>query len=120
MEKLASIINMIIEYNFPGGSDGKEPACIAGDLGLIPRSEDSLEKGLATHSSILAWRIPQAEEPGRLQSIGLQIINKHFHFHFHESDRRGQKKKGQMQKLYLHQTMCRIVNLLIQKYTMGR
>ena len=32
--------------------------------------EDPLEKGMATHSSILAWRIPQTEEPGRLQSIG--------------------------------------------------
>ena len=34
--------------------------------------EDPLEKGRATHSSILAWRIPWAEEPGRLQSMGLQ------------------------------------------------
>ena len=34
--------------------------------------EDILEKGKATHSSILAWRIPWPEEPGRLQSIGLQ------------------------------------------------
>ena len=34
--------------------------------------EDPLEKGLATPSSILAWRIPRTEEPGRLQSIGLQ------------------------------------------------
>ena len=34
--------------------------------------EDSLEKHMATHSSVLAWRIPQTEEPGRLQSIGLQ------------------------------------------------
>ena len=32
--------------------------------------EDSLEKGMATHSSILAWRIPQTEEPARLQSMG--------------------------------------------------
>ena len=32
--------------------------------------EDSLEKGMATHSSILAWRIPSTEEPGRLQSMG--------------------------------------------------
>ena len=31
---------------------------------------DSLEKGMATHSSILAWRIPWAEEPGELQSMG--------------------------------------------------
>ena len=34
--------------------------------------EDPLEKGMAAHSSILAWRIPWTEEPGRLQSIGSQ------------------------------------------------
>ena len=34
--------------------------------------EDPLEEGMATHSSILAWRIPWTEEPGRLQSMGLQ------------------------------------------------
>ena len=34
--------------------------------------EDPLEKGMATHTSILAWRIPWTEEPGRLQSMGLQ------------------------------------------------
>ena len=36
--------------------------------------EDPLEKGMATHSSILAWRIPQTEEHGRLQSMGLQGV----------------------------------------------
>ena len=36
--------------------------------------EDSLEKDTANHSSILAWRIPGTEEPGRLQSIGLQNV----------------------------------------------
>ena len=36
--------------------------------------EDALEKEMATHSSILAWRIPQTEEPGGLQSIGLQQV----------------------------------------------
>ena len=36
--------------------------------------EDALEKGMATHSSILAWRIPWAEEPGGLQSIGSQTV----------------------------------------------
>ena len=36
--------------------------------------EDSLEKGMATHSSILAWRIPRTEEPGGLQSMGLQRV----------------------------------------------
>ena len=35
--------------------------------------EDPLEKGMATHSSILAWRIPGTEEPGGLQSIGSQL-----------------------------------------------
>ena len=38
---------------FPGGSDGKGSTCNAGDLGLIPGQEDALEKGMATHSSIL-------------------------------------------------------------------
>ena len=41
------------------------------DAGSIPRSEDPLEEGMATHSSILAWRIPWMEEPGGLQSMGL-------------------------------------------------
>ena len=36
--------------------------------------EDPLEKGMATYSSILAWRIPQTEEPGGLQSMGSQRI----------------------------------------------
>ena len=36
--------------------------------------EDSLDKGIATHSSILAWRIPRTEEPGGLQSMGLQRV----------------------------------------------
>ena len=36
--------------------------------------EDLLEKEIATHSRILAWEIPQTEEPGTLQSMGLQII----------------------------------------------
>ena len=38
--------------------------------------EDPLGEGMATHSSILAWRIPQAEEPGGLQSIGLQTVER--------------------------------------------
>ena len=36
--------------------------------------ENPLEKGMATYSSILAWRIPWTEEPGRLQSMGLQRV----------------------------------------------
>ena len=60
--------------DFPGGSAGKESARSAGELGSIPGSENSLEKGMATHSSILPWRFPWTEEPGRLQSMGLQRV----------------------------------------------
>ena len=59
---------------FPGSSDGKESACNAGDLGSSPGLERSPGEGMATHSSILAWRIPWAEEPGRLQSMGSQRV----------------------------------------------
>ena len=45
------------------------------EVGPIPGSREyPLEEGTATHSSILAWRIPRAEEPGGLQSIGLQRV----------------------------------------------
>ena len=46
----------------------------AGNESPIPGPEDPLEKGMATHSSILAWRIPWIEEPGGLQSIVLQRV----------------------------------------------
>ena len=52
----------------------KQSACNAGDPGLIPGSERSPEEGNGTHSSIFAWRIPWTEEPGRLQSMGLQRV----------------------------------------------
>ena len=44
------------------------------DVGLIPGLEDPLEEEMATHSSILAWRIPGTEEPGGLQSMGSKRI----------------------------------------------
>ena len=53
----------------------KETTCKAGatgDVGSMPGQEDLLEEGMATHSSILAWRIPWTEESGGLQSMGLQ------------------------------------------------
>ena len=40
-----------------------------------PSQKDPLEKGMATHSSILAWRIPWTEEPGGLQSMGVQRVH---------------------------------------------
>ena len=44
--------------------------------------EDPLEKEMATYSSILAWRIPRTEEPGRLQSMGSQRVGQDLRFHF--------------------------------------
>ena len=50
----------------------KNPPANAGSVSLIPGSEDPLEKEMATHSGILMREIPWTEEPGGLQSIGLQ------------------------------------------------
>ena len=50
----------------------KESICNARDMGSIPGSGRLLEEEMATHSSILAWRIPGTEEPDRLQSMGSQ------------------------------------------------
>ena len=65
---------------FPSGSDGKESACNARDpssvrnMGLVLGQEDTLEEGVATHCTILSWRILWTEEPGGLQSMGLQGV----------------------------------------------
>ena len=91
-----------LALDFPGSSAGKKSTCNAGDPSWITGSgrspeegvaqmvknlppvwdtwvqslvwEDPLEEGIATHSSILAWRLPWTEEPGRLQPMGLQRI----------------------------------------------
>ena len=63
--------------DFPGGSVIKNPPEMQEPQETQVRSldwEDPLEEGMATHSSILAWRIPWIEEPGRLQSIGSQRV----------------------------------------------
>ena len=59
---------------FSGGSDGKASACSAGTGVLSLGQEDPLEKGIATHYSILACRILWTEEPGGLQSMGSQRV----------------------------------------------
>ena len=68
------MVNRTHLTSFPGGSDGKESARNVRDLDLIPGSGNSLEKEMATHSSILAWEISGTVEPGRLQSKGLQRV----------------------------------------------
>ena len=62
------------EELFYGSSDGKASACNAGDRVQFLGQEDPLEKEMAIHSSILAWKIPWTEEPDRLQSMGLQRV----------------------------------------------
>ena len=64
----------LLSMGLPWWFNGKESACNAGDLGLMPGLGRSLEKGMATHSSILAWRIPWTAEPGGLQSMGSQRV----------------------------------------------
>ena len=56
------------------GSVVKNLPASAGDLGSIPGREDPLEKGMAAHSSVLAWRIPWTEELGGLLSMGSQRV----------------------------------------------
>ena len=57
------------------GSVVKNLPAIAGDVGSIPGLEDPLQEELATHPSILSWKIPWAEETGGLQSMGLQKVD---------------------------------------------
>ena len=57
---------LFIQEGFPGGSEGKASLCDAETQVRSLGWEDPLEKEMATHSSILAWRIPWAEEPGGL------------------------------------------------------
>ena len=62
---------------FPDGSHGKEPACQCRRKRGVVQSlgrEDPLEKEMAAHSNILAWRMPWTEEPGGLQSMGLPRV----------------------------------------------
>ena len=61
---------------FPGSASGKEPSCqCRRHETRIQSLGKSPEEGMATHSSILAWRIPWIEEPGRLQSMGSQELD---------------------------------------------
>ena len=63
---------LIKKWGFPGGSVVKNLPANAGDQDLIPGSGRSSGEGMATHNSILAWKIPRTEELGRLQSMGLK------------------------------------------------
>ena len=66
-------MHIFIHSRFPGGSDRKESACNAEDLGSIPGFGRSPEEGNG-YPSILAWIIPWTQEPGRQQSLGSQKV----------------------------------------------
>ena len=73
---------------FPGGSDVKKLPAMQETRAWSLGWEEPLEKEMAAHSSILAWRIPRTEAPGGLklmksQRVGLKWAANTFHFHFH-------------------------------------
>ena len=77
----------ILWRNLPGGAVVKNPP--AEQETQVPSlgQEDLLEKEMAAHSSIFAWKIPQTEKPGMLQSLGLQrvrhdLVTEHVHMPF--------------------------------------
>ena len=83
---------------FSSGSDGKESACNVGDTGSILGSGRSLEKEMAIHSRVLAWKIPWPKERGRLQSrqagvqtgsLSAESQTQLFTFTYHRSERKG-------------------------------
>ena len=72
-----SVYNPLL-WGFPGGSAVKNPPAMQESQETQVQFwdwEDPLEEGMATHSSIIAWRILWTEEPSKLQSIGLQSWN---------------------------------------------
>ena len=70
-------MNSSVVWVFPSGSAVKSPPAVQEVQEARVQSlgwEDPLEEGMPTHSSVLAWRIPWTEEPGRLQPIGSQRV----------------------------------------------
>ena len=65
---------MCVSESFPDGSVIKNPPAMEDTWIRLQGREDPLEKEMATHSSIVAWKIPWMEETGRLQSMGLQRV----------------------------------------------
>ena len=74
--KYIYIYTCMLYMDFPGGSAGSLPAVWQSQVRSLGQ-EDSLEEEMATHTSILAWRIPWTEEPGGLQSMGSQRVRHH-------------------------------------------
>ena len=71
---MISDVTIVIVWGFPGGSAAKNPLAMQETWVQPLGPEDPLENEMATHSSIPAWEILWTEEPGRLQSMGLQRV----------------------------------------------
>ena len=71
---LLSYITVFISHNFPMAQTVKSPPAMRDTQVRSPGQEDPPEKEMATHSSILAWKIPWMEEPRGLQSMGSQKV----------------------------------------------
>ena len=74
--KHLNLLRTTLVLGFPGGSVVKNPPAMEETQAQSLGQEDPLEKGMATHSSILPWKIPRTEEAGGLQlrSMGLQEV----------------------------------------------
>ena len=68
---LSTNYKVFLQQGFPGGSEVKNLPAVQETWSWSLGWEDPLEKEMAGHSSILAWKIPRTEEPGGLQSMGL-------------------------------------------------
>ena len=105
MHMHTSVCDYASYSGFPGGSVVKNPPASAEDAGSIPGREDPPEKEIKTHSSILPWRIPWTEEPGRLQSMRLQrvrhnLATKQPHFLFISSDTTARDVSGRKKSIF--------------------
>ena len=81
---LPAFLSAFLLGGFPDGLDGKESTCNAWDLGSILGQKDPLEKRMIIHFSILAWRIPQTEEPGKLQTVRHNWETNTFNRHYNK------------------------------------
>ena len=80
------ILCLILLEGFPDGSVVKNPPANARDMGLIPGQEDPLGKEMATHSSILVWKIPRTEEPDGQSGVTKELdMTEHFNNSFRVS-----------------------------------
>ena len=129
-----SVVQMILKFPFRNGSNreyfcrlinntsltsgsaGKESACHAGDTVESLGWGDPLEKDMTTYSSVLAWRIPWTEEPGRLQSMGSQRVGHDL------ATKEQRRRKNKTKSLALHHPvldwlfLCNEVEIILTVY----